>query len=167
MLTVDTASDSEVAVLHAETDEQARRAVEQSLRLELDGVRTLSVDRTDEAVERVERRDVGCVLSEYRNDSLDGLALHRAVRNRDSEVPSVFFSDVEVADTGRGIPDERKEAAFSRGESARGRTKRGDLGLYTVETVVSAYGGAVWIDDNEPRGTIVCLDLLGDDLSEE
>jgi len=119
MLTVDTASVGDVAVLHAETDEHARRAVEQFLRLELDGVRTLSVDGTEAAIEHVEQGDVGCVVSEYRSDSLDGLALLRAVRDRDSDVPFLFFSDVEESLAPIRAIDEGADGFYRKTESTR------------------------------------------------
>jgi len=68
------------------------------------------------------------------------------------------LAQCRVADTGQGIPDDRKEAVFTRGESTR-RANRGGLGLFLVETLVTTYGGAVWIEDNEPTGTVVRLDL--------
>lgn len=93
--------------------------------------------------------------------------LTNAVEHNDPDGLAVSVTAVEkgpavhvrVADTGGGIPDERKEAVFSRGESTRDRERRGGLGLFLVDTLVTTYGGAVWIEDNEPSGTVVCLDL--------
>ena len=33
------------------------------------------------------------------------------------------------------------------------------MGLYLVDTLVSAYNGEVWIDDNEPEGAIFSVEL--------
>lgn len=93
--------------------------------------------------------------------------LTNAVEHNDPDGLRVTVEAVEaeesvslrVTDTGNGISDERKEAVFSRGESSRSRTDRGGLGLFMVETVVNTYGGSVWIEDNEPCGTAVCMAL--------
>jgi len=92
--------------------------------------------------------------------------LTNAVEHNDPEELSVTVTTIDegpgthlrVADTGSGIPDDRKQAVFQRGESTR-EADRGGLGLFMVETLVTTYGGAVWIEDNEPTGTVVCLDL--------
>lgn len=52
---------------------------------------------------------------------------------------------VRVADDGPGIPRERREMLFARGE--RGDASEGSgLGLYLVETLVDQYGGDVWVE---------------------
>jgi len=46
-----------------------------------------------------------------------------------------------------------------------GRGKKGlespgsGLGLYLVDNLVETYGGRVWIEDNEPKGAIFCVEL--------
>ncbi|THE63834.1 PAS domain S-box protein [Salinadaptatus halalkaliphilus] len=65
---------------------------------------------------------------------------------------------VSVADNGPGIADERKDAVFGRGEKGLESPGTG-IGLYLVRTLVEQYGGDVWIDDNDPRGSIVCVEL--------
>ncbi|MFB6131390.1 MAG: sensor histidine kinase, partial [Salinigranum sp.] len=58
---------------------------------------------------------------------------------------------VRIADDGPGIPDDRKEAVFGRSE--RGLESDGTgIGLYLVDTLVTRYGGEVWVTDNEPSG---------------
>jgi PAS domain S-box-containing protein len=93
------------------------------------------------------------------NDS-DGLTL-RVTAEADGDTVLL-----RVADTGEGIPDDRKDAVFDRGESTRNGTERGGLGLYMVQTLVTTYGGEVWIEDNDPTGTVVCMVLpAGGDAS--
>ena len=71
-----------------------------------------------------------------------------------------------VADEGPGIPDEEKERVFSRfyqaeaGRAARGRGGVG-LGLTICHEIVAAHGGAIWVVDNEPRGSVFCVLLPG------
>jgi len=50
---------------------------------------------------------------------------------------------LRVADTGRGVPDDRKEQIFQRGESSGD----GGFGLFFVETIVDHYGGDIWVED--------------------
>ncbi|GAB3417420.1 hypothetical protein GCM10027435_16240 [Haloparvum alkalitolerans] len=94
--------------------------------------------------------------------------LTNAVVHSDRETPHVEVAaahdreggtvTLHVRDDGPGIDDERKEAVFERGE--RGRDSGGTgFGLYLVGDAVEAYGGAVDIRDNEPRGTVVSVTL--------
>lgn len=70
-----------------------------------------------------------------------------------------------VSDEGPGIPDDEKERVFTRfyqteaGRAARGRGV--GLGLTICREIVAAHGGAMWVADNEPRGSIFCVLLPG------
>jgi signal transduction histidine kinase len=70
-----------------------------------------------------------------------------------------------VSDQGPGIPDDEKERVFTRfyqadaGRAARGRGV--GLGLAICLEIVTAHGGAMWVADNEPRGSIFCVLLPG------
>ncbi|AXG06170.1 PAS domain S-box protein [Haloplanus rubicundus] len=87
--------------------------------------------------------------------------LNNAVQHHDGDEPTVEVSaDVEdewvlvrVADDGPGIDPDRREAVFGRGEKGLDSEGTG-LGLYLVYTLVDQYGGEVWIEDNEPRGSV-------------
>lgn len=61
---------------------------------------------------------------------------------------------VRVADEGPGIPDDEKETVFEPGTY-------GDagLGLYLVDALVTDYGGDVRLEDNDPQGTVVTIEL--------
>ena len=68
--------------------------------------------------------------------------------------------EVEVADSGEGIPageDERVFEAFYRGDSARGEDGAG-LGLAISRAIVEAHGGRIWLEDGNP-GTRVRFTL--------
>ena len=65
---------------------------------------------------------------------------------------------IVVADNGPGIPGPRRDAVCETGENGPDSPGSG-LGLYLVRSLVSAYGGAVSIADNEPRGTVVTVEL--------
>ena len=89
-----------------------------------------------------------------------------AIQHTDSETPHV---DVEadatdgsvvlrVADDGPGIPDDRKDEVFGRGERGL-RSEGGGIGLYLVDTLVGDYGGDVWIEDRQPTGAVFAVEL--------
>ena len=92
--------------------------------------------------------------------------LNNAVQHSDRDEPTVTVSAsvdddavvVHVADDGPGIPDDRKETVFGKGEKGIESEGTG-LGLYLVYTLVSQYGGEVRIEDNDPRGTVFVLEF--------
>ncbi|MFD1635155.1 ATP-binding protein [Haloplanus ruber] len=94
--------------------------------------------------------------------------LNNAVQHSDRDEPSVTVSAdllrgdprvrVRVADDGPGIPPELDGNVFGKGEKGLDSTGTG-LGLYLVESLVDHYGGDVWIEPNEPRGTVVVIEL--------
>jgi len=65
---------------------------------------------------------------------------------------------VSVADEGPGVPDDDKERVFQRFyQSEAGRAVRGrgvGLGLSICQAIVDEHGGAIWVADNEPRGSV-------------
>ncbi|MEF8915190.1 HAMP domain-containing sensor histidine kinase [Natronomonas sp.] len=90
-----------------------------------------------------------------------------AVVHNDSDTPRVAVSAtvdssgrvvLEVADNGPGIPEDRREQYFEPGEQDESSVGQG-LGLYLVRTLVDCYDGDVRIEDNEPRGTALVVEL--------
>jgi signal transduction histidine kinase len=59
------------------------------------------------------------------------------------------FLRVTVADTGRGIPDDRKEEIFHCYERKQRGVGEG-LGLYLVRILIDRYGGRIWVEDRIP-----------------
>ena len=92
--------------------------------------------------------------------------LNNAVQHSDRAEPTVTVSAdcdgdraiVRVADDGPGIPPERREAVFEKQTSDFDDEGSG-LGLYLVYTLVEEYGGDVRIEANDPRGTVVVVEL--------
>jgi len=94
--------------------------------------------------------------------------LNNAVQHSDRAEPAVEISAditrgdhtaiVRVADNGPGIPPSRQEAVFGKGEKGIESEGTG-LGLYLVQSLIEDYGGDVWIEANEPRGTVVVVEL--------
>jgi signal transduction histidine kinase len=65
---------------------------------------------------------------------------------------------IRIADDGPGIPDERKESVFGKGEKGLDSEGTG-IGLYLVHTLVEQYGGSVRVADNEPGGAAFVVEL--------
>jgi len=94
--------------------------------------------------------------------------LNNAVQHSDRDEPEVVVTAditrgdhmavVRVADNGPGIVSDRKETVFGKGEKGIDSEGTG-LGLYLVQSLVDHYGGSVRIEDNEPRGTVVVVEL--------
>ncbi|MFA9417280.1 ATP-binding protein [Natrinema sp. HArc-T2] len=89
-----------------------------------------------------------------------------AIQHNDKAVPKVAVSvsddaskvTVRVADNGPGVPDAQKDDIFGKG--ARGLESAGTgLGLYLAKTLVDAYGGDIWVEDNEPEGAVFVITL--------
>ncbi|MFB6206014.1 MAG: PAS domain S-box protein [Haloglomus sp.] len=92
--------------------------------------------------------------------------LNNAVQHHDGETPHVRVTcdvdedvvRVRVADDGPGVPDERKEAIFGKGDRDLDSAGTG-IGLYLVDALVTQYGGEVRVEDNEPRGAVFVVEL--------
>jgi signal transduction histidine kinase len=65
---------------------------------------------------------------------------------------------IEIADQGRGVPDELKNAIFERFRQAQVSDRRlasgAGLGLSIVKTIVEQHSGEVGVRDNDPTGSI-------------
>lgn len=89
-----------------------------------------------------------------------------AIRHNDTENPEITATvtvenghvRVTVADDGPGVPDDQKETVFGRNQKGLDSPGTG-VGLYLVDTLVTRYGGRVWIEDNEPRGAAFVVEL--------
>ncbi|HEV8580592.1 MAG TPA: ATP-binding protein [Thermoanaerobaculia bacterium] len=65
--------------------------------------------------------------------------------------------EIQVADTGRGIPPESKEKLFRPYYSTKGRGT--GLGLAIVHRIVTDHQGSIRVEDNVPRGTVFTVEL--------
>jgi len=77
-----------------------------------------------------------------------------------------------VADEGRGIPEENLSSVFQRFnqvDASDSRTRGGSgLGLAICQSIVTAHGGRIWAEKNEPAGTRVQFTIpleLGESVS--
>ena len=65
--------------------------------------------------------------------------------------------EIQVADTGRGIPRDAKEKLFLPYYSTKGRGS--GLGLAIVQRIVSDHHGTIRVEDNAPRGSVFSIEL--------
>jgi len=68
----------------------------------------------------------------------------------------INWIEVRIADNGPGIPDEMKEEIFKEGVKDQ-ETGRTGLGLFLVKTLIDRYGGKIWVEDNEPEGSVFII----------
>ncbi|GAA0680095.1 PAS domain S-box protein [Natronoarchaeum mannanilyticum] len=66
---------------------------------------------------------------------------------------------VRIADNGRGVDDDRKEAIFRRGETGHAKSVGSGFGLFFVDAMVDEYGGEVSVEDNDDGGATFVIRL--------
>jgi signal transduction histidine kinase len=73
------------------------------------------------------------------------------------------FAEVQVRDTGGGIPDEEKPKIFHKFVQVHNSTmmkeKGTGLGLVISKGIVETHGGKIWVEDNKPKGTVFVFTL--------
>lgn len=92
--------------------------------------------------------------------------LQNAIQHNDKDTPHVTVTareqaetvQVQTADNGPGVPEMHKEEIFGKGEKGLESSGTG-IGLYLVNMVVERYGGDVWVDSNEPHGSLFVVEL--------
>ena len=113
------------------------------------------------------------VLADEMLESVFRNLLNNAIVHNDKELPEVTVSttanddvvQVRIADNGPGISDQQKDQIFEEGEKGLDSEGTG-IGLYLVQTLVERYGGAVWIEDNEPEGSVFIIELRCEQLAQ-
>ncbi|QLG29927.1 GAF domain-containing protein (plasmid) [Halorarum halophilum] len=89
------------------------------------------------------------------NDT-DGLRVSVTVDDPDETDECIL---VRIADNGRGVPRDIKEAIFRREETGHAKSTGSGFGLFFVDSMVAEYGGDVWVEDNEPQGAVFVIEL--------
>ena len=95
--------------------------------------------------ERLQRVLFNLIQNAIRHTPADGSVTVRAQRAGD-------WVEIEVADTGAGIPREDRERLFDpfvRGENDGERGTGAGLGLVTSRAIVEAHGGRIWVADSQ------------------
>ncbi len=71
------------------------------------------------------------------------------------------YAEISILDQGSGVPDEHKERIFDKFHQVkRGRKVSGQgvgLGLAISRTIIEGHGGALWVEDNQPQGSVFKL----------
>lgn len=72
----------------------------------------------------------------------------------------VFF---RVSDQGQGIPEHMREVIFDKfirleDEGAKTRSSSG-LGLTFCQVVAEAHGGRIWVEENQPKGSVFIVEI--------
>ena len=96
--------------------------------------------------------------------------LTNAVIHNDKHVAEITVSTrvlddvvrVSIADNGPGISEEHKEQIFQEGSKGLESSGTG-VGLFLVKTLVDRYRGTIWVEDNEPTGSVFVVELPIDD----
>ncbi|GGL64119.1 PAS domain-containing protein [Halocalculus aciditolerans] len=134
---------------------------------EIDQVRsTFEYQADDLVVEGPEEMPAVRVLGTPLLSSVFTNVLDNAVFHNDSDEVRIDVGvavdeetcTVSVADNGPGISDAQKREVFEYGEQGLDSSGTG-LGLYLVDQLVDQFGGRVWVEDNEPRGAVVRIEL--------
>lgn len=107
------------------------------------------------------------VLANDLLSSVVGNLINNAIFYNHNEVPVVRLSTeladetvtVRVADNGPGISDRRKERIFANGERGEASSGMG-IGLSLVDRLVEQYNGEIWVEDNDPEGSVFCVELV-------
>lgn len=118
-------------------------------------------------LERSVPDDVFARADEYLEMAVTQL-LENAAEHHDKPVPTVEVTlrdrvdegvvVLSVSDDGPGVPDEERELLEEEREITQLRHASG-LGLWLVDWVVTQSGGQLTFSDNEPRGSIVTLEV--------
>jgi len=137
------------------------------LRTEIERVRSNFQYQSDSLTVRVDGSipDVDVLATSLLSSVFTNLLDNAIFHNDASEMRITISVDivsgtarVHIADNGPGIPDSRKDAVFDQGEQGLESSGSG-LGLYLVDKLIRRFGGDVRLADNDPRGTVVTVEL--------
>lgn len=65
---------------------------------------------------------------------------------------------IKVSDNGTGIAEDIKDKIFDKG-FIHGKNGHTGIGLYIVKQTITSYGGEIYVQDNEPNGTVFIIIL--------
>lgn len=147
------------------TDETNTQSVElqPTLASVIENVRTGYPDAT--VTVKGEIPPVTVIATEMLSSVFDNL-LTNAIQHNDKPAAEVTVSaihdeetvTIRIADNGPGIPDDQKDQIFGKGDAGLESAGTG-IGLYLVHRLVEIYGGNVWVEDNDPDGSVFNVEL--------
>lgn len=130
-----------------------------------------TIDEVERSFEGAEIRVDGTIpdTAVTANDLLASLfrnVLENAVQHNDEPTPEILVSveentdsvRVRVADNGPGVPETHRQALTGRPQSGL-ETDGTGLGLTLVQTLADLYDGEVRIEDDEPEGAVITVEL--------
>ena len=108
-------------------------------------------------------------ISVRANDLLSSVfrnILNNAVQHNHNDNPVVEIGcratdetvRISIADDGPGIPEDQRDSIFGRGQDGLDDPAAG-LGLYLVDQLVDSHSGEIWVEDNEPAGSVFVVEL--------
>lgn len=106
------------------------------------------------------------VLADNVLEDVFAAIVENAIEHNDKETPEVDIRleeddqhvTVFVGDNGPGIPEAQREQVFGREETDQVQHGQG-LSLFFVDQMIQKYKGDIWIDDNEPTGSVFVVEL--------
>lgn len=109
--------------------------------------------------------DIWVAADEMLEELFENLLMN-AVEHNDKDEPTVTVTMegqervviVNIADNGPGIPDNQRDQLFEWNPESTSRPATG-VGLSLVGTLVDQYGGSIWVEENEPNGSIFRVQL--------
>jgi len=125
----------------------------------------LYFDRPTEAIPKVfmDPGKITMVLENLLDNALRYNVKDGEVTVRLTKVPNQPFVEVQVKDTGVGIPQSAAEKLFTKFFRAENVTKSQTtgtgLGLYIARNIIQAHGGKIWAESEESRGTTMRFTL--------
>lgn len=130
------------AVLHVDDEPEFADMVSTFLEKFHDGFSVVTAQNADEGLDRLERGEVDCIVSDYQMPGKDGLDLLEAVRAEDDELPFILF-------TGKGseeIASDAIAAGVTDYLQKRGGTDQYELLANRVKNAIDQYrtAGELW-----------------------
>lgn len=106
----------------------------------------------------------GKVYADYALYSIFENIINNAAKHSNTDTLDIDISYeneycvIKFADNGIGIPDEIKDKIFDEGYHF-GKAGHTGIGLYIVRRTVEEYDGEVFVEDNNPQGTVLVIRL--------
>lgn len=110
-------------------------------------------------INALEAMDKGAVLTVRARAAAPGERVPRGSSVRTPSSRSAGGLQVEIEDTGRGIPADLLPRVFEPFFTTKPQGKGAGLGLYIAEGIMSAHGGRMGIHSEEGKGTVVRIHL--------